>query len=306
MRAQPEQWLDSALRRSPAQRYFERKASQRLAVLAYHGIDDADRFARHMDHLRRTARPITLEAALDAFEGRSALPERAALITFDDGHRSVYDVAMPILGERGFPAVVFVIAGVIGSERPFWWTEVIDLANRGGTVAGLGDRSPQDLVRTLKRVPDQRRAEAIEALRRTASAEAAPVAQLTGAELRSLESAGIAIGNHTWSHPSLPRCSPDVVRREIVDAHESLRGILGHGPEAFAYPYGDADGTAAACLRGHGYRAAFLFDHHLSPTQPRDAFAVSRLRVNSTTTLDRFRMISSGFHPSLHRLRGGA
>ncbi len=74
-----ESWVDSALRRSPAQSFFDRKASHRLAVLAYHGVDDADRFARQMDHLRRTGHPVTLDQALLAFEGRGVLPQRAVL-----------------------------------------------------------------------------------------------------------------------------------------------------------------------------------------------------------------------------------
>ncbi len=49
---------------------------------------------------------------------------------------------MPILRERGLPAAAFVVAGVVGSSRPFWWTEVIDLASHGGTVRGLGPTSP--------------------------------------------------------------------------------------------------------------------------------------------------------------------
>lgn len=305
MNAHTETLLDSVLRRSPAQSFFDRRASDRLAVLAYHGVDDADRFARHMDHLMRTGNPVTLEETLLAFEGRGPLPQRAVLITFDDGHRSVLDVAMPILRERGLPAVAFVVAGVVGSSRPFWWTEVIDLASHGGTVRALSSRSPQHLVRALKRLPDERRRAAIGELRATASVEPMPLAQLTAEDLRSLESAGIVVGNHTWSHPCLSRCTADTVRSEILDAHRELESILGHVPQAFAYPDGDVDPRAAELLRESGYRAAFLFDHQLSPTRPPDAFAVSRLRVNSTTTLDRFQMISSGLHPTLHRMRGG-
>ncbi len=306
MRARTESWLDSMLRRSPAQSLFDRKASDRLAVLAYHGVDDAERFARHMDHLRQTSHPVSLDETLAAFDGGDTLPPRSVLITFDDGHRSVVDVALPILRERGLPAVAFVVAGLVGTDQPFWWTEVIDLAGRGGTVPELPSLAPPDLVRALKRVPDDRRREAIAELRRTATGDAEPVGQLEAGDLRSLESAGIAIGNHTWSHPCLSRCTEAVVRMEIEDSHRELTKILGHAPESFAYPDGDFDHVAARILRDQGYRAAFLFDHQLSPTRPPDAFAVSRLRVNSTTTLDRFQMISSGLHPSLHRMRGGA
>jgi hypothetical protein len=44
----------------------------------------------------------------------------------------------------------------------------------------------------------------------------------------------------------------------------------------------------------------------MSPPRPTDRFAVSRLRVNSSATNDRFQTIVSGLHPAIHRIRGGA
>lgn len=306
MNPRTQSWLDAALRRSPIQRVFYLSASRRLAVLAYHGIDDPDRFEEHLNEIRRRATAVSLAEVVAAFEGGRPLPQQAVLITFDDGHRSVFDIGMPMLRDRGLPAVAFVIAGLIDSDQPFWWDEVIELASRGGVAEGMPPRSPGDLVRALKRIPDERRLAAIEQLRLTAAGSAAPVSQLTAGDLRTLESAGIAIGNHTWSHPCLSRCAEEVRRREIQDAHRVLTSMLGHEPEVFAYPDGQHDAFAADVLREIGYRAAFLFDHRLSARRPRDRLAVSRLRVNSTTSLDRFRTISSGLHPTVHRARGGA
>jgi peptidoglycan/xylan/chitin deacetylase (PgdA/CDA1 family) len=297
--------LDAALRRSPANALFRWNASARLAVLAYHGVDDQERFGRQLDHIRRTANPVSLGEALAAFEGNGRLPRRAVLITFDDGHRSVLEVGLPLLRERGLPAVAFVVAGLIDTDRPFWWSEVIDLAGRGGVVTGTSPMAPSDLARSLKRVSDERRRAAIDELRQTAEGSAAPVPQLSSLDLRALESGGVEIGNHTWSHPCLSRCGDETCKTEIEKAHRRLSDILGHPPVAFAYPDGDHDARAAAILRDLGYQAAFLFDHRLSPVRPRDRFAVSRLRVNSTTSLDRFRMIASGLHPTLLRVRGG-
>jgi peptidoglycan/xylan/chitin deacetylase (PgdA/CDA1 family) len=297
--------LDAALSRSPAQPVFHWRASRRLAVLAYHGVDDGEQFAQHLDHLRRTASPVSLEEALAAFAGERQLPRRAVLVTFDDGHRSVLDVGLPLLRERGMPAVAFVVAGLVGTDDPYWWTEVVDLAGRGGTVEGMPPLAPTDVVRALKRLPDPLRIAAIEELRGTAGT-ARRVAQLSVQDLRTLESGGVAIGNHTWSHPCLSRCDDDTCRDEIERAHTMLSGALGGPPAVFAYPDGDRDPRAAAVLHELGYRAAFLFDHRLSPTRPDDRFSVSRLRVDSTTTLDRFRTIVSGLHPTVHRARGGA
>ena len=49
------------------------------------------------------------------------MPQRAALITFDDGYRDNHDAAWPVLRAQGLPAVLFVATGCIGSAEPFWW-----------------------------------------------------------------------------------------------------------------------------------------------------------------------------------------
>ncbi|MFD0527450.1 hypothetical protein ACFQ1I_09740 [Kitasatospora arboriphila] len=72
-----ERWhgLDRALRRSPAQAWFRRRAARRLAVLGYHGIDDPAGFARHLDLLLETARPVSLQQVEEAVRtGRSCRP----------------------------------------------------------------------------------------------------------------------------------------------------------------------------------------------------------------------------------------
>jgi peptidoglycan/xylan/chitin deacetylase (PgdA/CDA1 family) len=157
----------------------------------------------------------------------------------------------------------------------------------------------------LKKLPDRERRQATDDLRRTASPEGKrPAPQLRSNELLELEQAGIAIGNHTYDHPCLDRCTAAEVVAQVTSAHEQLESILGHHPAAFAYPNGNYDAGAAAALRNLGYDAAFLFDHQLSEVPVPDRFAISRVRVNSYTPRNRFHTILSGLHPALHRLRG--
>ena len=62
---------------------------------------------------------ITLATFLEAFERPEALPPRAALITFDDGFRSVRDAALASLRRFGYPAVLFVATDFIGGRNSF-------------------------------------------------------------------------------------------------------------------------------------------------------------------------------------------
>lgn len=97
-----------------------------LLVLSYHDIrddvaakGDADpfavstrNFAMHLDWLRAHGYvPVSAQAVRDARAGRRPLPEKAVLLTFDDGLRSTYTHAYPLLRSYGYPALVAVVTG---------------------------------------------------------------------------------------------------------------------------------------------------------------------------------------------------
>ncbi len=94
-----------------------------LRVLVYHRVrPDADdprsvtpqRFREHLTVLKDKWIVVSLDEVLEAVSGRQPLPERAVLITFDDGYSDLYEHAFPLLQEFGFPAVVFMLARYVG------------------------------------------------------------------------------------------------------------------------------------------------------------------------------------------------
>lgn len=64
---------------------------------------------------------ISLATFLQGLKAPESLPQQAALITFDDGYRSVLDVALPCLLRFGYPAVHFVPTNFIGGRN--WFDE---------------------------------------------------------------------------------------------------------------------------------------------------------------------------------------
>jgi peptidoglycan/xylan/chitin deacetylase (PgdA/CDA1 family) len=274
-----------------------------ISVLAYHGVDDVENFDAQMEYVARHYRPISLGDLDRAVHASGSLPDRSVLVTFDDGHRSVLENALPVLTRRGIPAVVFVVAGLIQTTEDFWWSKVQDLVRGGGRVTGLESLTSDELVRRLKTVTNSERLAAIAELESSAGRKASPRQQLTEQQLIELESGGVAIGNHTWTHPCLNRCEADTVRIEVTRAHERLSDILRAPPISFAYPNGDWDEIAERLLVEHGYRLGFMFDHrHAGPAS--DPLRLSRLRVNSDTRMERFATILSGLHPAIHHARG--
>jgi peptidoglycan/xylan/chitin deacetylase (PgdA/CDA1 family) len=60
--------------------------------------------------------PITVDALSDHFRHQSTLPSRPIIITFDDGFQDCIDHAVPVLQARGFTAIFYLVAGLVGKK----------------------------------------------------------------------------------------------------------------------------------------------------------------------------------------------
>lgn len=91
-----------------------------LLAIDYHYVGDEDRytqgiypvsierFERQMKALRGFFSFVGQQEILDALDGIRPLPEYAAVVTFDDGLKAQYDLALPVLQKYGIPAIFFV------------------------------------------------------------------------------------------------------------------------------------------------------------------------------------------------------
>ena len=102
-----------------------------VPMLLYHKIDEIPpgtrhpaiyvtpaRFAEQLALLRRLGmRGITVADYLAYRRGERTLPPRPVVITFDDGYRSNYEIAFPLLQRFGFPATIFLVSGLLGGRN---------------------------------------------------------------------------------------------------------------------------------------------------------------------------------------------
>lgn len=97
--------------------------SDRLLVLTWHAVDERDSVisvspavlqGQAQALADRGFRGISLQQAFAERESAGAFPPRSAVLTFDDGYRSVHRHALPALAERGFTATVFLTSGLVG------------------------------------------------------------------------------------------------------------------------------------------------------------------------------------------------
>lgn len=105
-------------------------SGEKLPVLMYHHVVEdgqecndmtvtASRLREDLQWLKDNGYTTVLPRELAAGE---ALPEKPVLITFDDGYRSNYELAYPILQQFQAKAVISVIGAYVQQEDPFYLT----------------------------------------------------------------------------------------------------------------------------------------------------------------------------------------
>jgi peptidoglycan/xylan/chitin deacetylase (PgdA/CDA1 family) len=133
-----------------------------LAILGFHKIGPAPggwetwfyvpqaTFVGYLDFLKEDGwQVLDVAAFLRGLAEPDSLPERAALITFDDGYRSILDYGLPELRRFGYPAVMFVPTAFIGGHNTFdadnepeeaicGWKELRELQRCGVSIQSHG------------------------------------------------------------------------------------------------------------------------------------------------------------------------
>ncbi len=61
--------------------------------------------------------PVSLQQIIDARAGKKPLPEKAILLTFDDGFESMYTKVFPLLKQFGFPALIAIVGDWIQTPQ---------------------------------------------------------------------------------------------------------------------------------------------------------------------------------------------
>jgi peptidoglycan/xylan/chitin deacetylase (PgdA/CDA1 family) len=106
-----------------------------VPVFMFHAVEH-DRFAAQLAFLQRNEyRTLTMREFMAFLRGDRQLNQPSVLLSFDDGHKSLYQVAYPLLKAYGFRAVGFLVSSYI-REWPSpgaWlsWPEVLEMEQSG-------------------------------------------------------------------------------------------------------------------------------------------------------------------------------
>jgi peptidoglycan/xylan/chitin deacetylase (PgdA/CDA1 family) len=191
---------------------------------------------------------ISMQDLLAWKRGEKNIPPRCAVITFDDGWETQYEVAWPILKKFGYPLTLFIYTegvrgGSLGGGGAITWEQLADMRDNGVDVEAHS-ATHQDL----------REGHTVTVIepggKRTRK-------KLTGAEYDK------------W------------VQNEVVGCKELLEQRLGIKVNCYAVPFGNYNEHVKELARNAGYEAMFtVYGQPITFTSPMDALGRYAIEAN--------------------------
>ncbi len=298
--------------------------SKKLTILAYHRVlpevdqlvPDQTTAALFRVHVATLAKYFNVLRLADATRRLKAgtLPHRAVSITFDDGYKDNYTVALPILRRHNIPATFFIATDFLDGGR-MWNDTIIETVRRcRNSVLDLRDldlgiwplgtlsekRLAKDGILSQTKYMSQCERDSVVGKISEKVASSLPLdLMMTSRNVVDMHNAGMEIGAHTLSHPILTRVPDTLARKEIGKSKRSLEQLTGSSIETFAYPNGtpiqDYDRRHVIMVQQAGFVAAVTTSQGCT-AQKSDPFQLGRVGIWDRTPL-RFcvRLLANSF-----------
>jgi peptidoglycan/xylan/chitin deacetylase (PgdA/CDA1 family) len=309
--------VKQALLRSSAMRWLARCQPKGVAILMYHSVVEDLRQIEHslggvvhsrhafegqMELLARRFSPVDLDQAQKFVTGAAELPDRAVVVTFDDGYTDNLEVAAPILNRLGIPATFYVTVECVQRRTLPWPSRLryafhltsksrwVDEMERTWHFADPHERE-QAYLSACNRFC-RLSGDALEA--KIAAAEADLDAKLplssgelmmTWEQVRKLAQGGHIVGSHTMTHPNLAFLKPEEVRHELTESKRLVEAQIKAPVLHFSYPcpalYPNWTQQTLQETRNVGYRTAATTNNGLVHALD-DPLELKRLRPTKT------------------------
>src|ERR1043166_7623094 len=186
--------------------------------------------------------------------GEKNIPPRSAIVTFDDGWKSQYEVAWPIMKKFGYPFTLFIYTegvrgGALGGGEAITWEQLAELRDSGVDIQAHS-ATHQDLreghnVTVIE--PGGKRSRK----------------KLTGADYEK------------W------------IQNEVVGSKELLEKRLGIKANCFAVPFGNYNEHVKELARNAGYEAMFtVYGQPITFTSAMDSLGRYAIEANKPKVFD--------------------
>jgi peptidoglycan/xylan/chitin deacetylase (PgdA/CDA1 family) len=217
--------------------------------------------------------------------GKRVLPDRACLITFDDGWQDNYTTGFPILKKYRIPALIFVSTDYIDTKKVFWHVRLRRLLKQE-VIESFFDESGAsrwpsalaELVEAALQVKAEKRGDRINELIQRMKAlpmpqietmiSALPIlpimshldeeeGMLSWPQIKEMSKDGMRFGSHSKTHSILTYLEEKSIRDEVTGSKKVLEGRLKETIHFIAYPNGNYNTCTIQAVRRAGFVGGF-------------------------------------------------
>jgi peptidoglycan/xylan/chitin deacetylase (PgdA/CDA1 family) len=217
----------------------------------FHTVPSVNLFRSTIKNIQKIYDFISIETIESYFYNNIEL-NNCCHICFDDGDRTVYENAFPILKEMNIPATLFVSPKIISEVSNYWFQDLLFLQNL------LDDKSIKEVIcKSLNIEYNSIKIFEIESIlkclrlkdilyiinniKRQYNIEIDEQYNINQNQLKELlESEIIKIGAHTMNHPTLSNENYKDAEKEIRESVQKLSKMTNKDITSFAYPNGIA------------------------------------------------------------------
>lgn len=279
---------------------------------------DKKLFVEQLEFFRNSFNVVTMKQVINAFEGKEVLPEKALLLTFDDGYIDNYEVAMPLLKEYGIEGSFFIPA------KTFKENKLLDVNKIHFILASSFDRK-DEIVNDLNALLDKYRTNdyatnqelyreyavanrfddkdtiyvkrvlqtAIPENKRNIIAselfakyvgipedEFARSLYMNKEQIRSMKENGMFIGIHGYDHYWLGDLAEEDMKNDIDKSLEAMKEFIDFDNWVMNYPYGSYNENVIEYIKTRGCKLALTTDVRIVDINKDNRFKLPRLDCN--------------------------
>lgn len=220
-------------------------------VLLFHSVPSQNSLRSTLKTIKSIYKFIPIEE-IESYYYKNKEYSKCCHICFDDGDRTFYENAFPVLKELSIPATLFVSPKAIRDESNYWFQELRYIRNQvddvvireticdilGCNYAQIKRYGVFSIVMCTKL---KNLVQIIDTLKEKHNIKINEKYNITEDELYEInDSSIITVGAHTMSHPILSNETDDNAEKEIRESVEELSKMLNRDIKYFAYPNGTA------------------------------------------------------------------
>lgn len=279
---------------------------------------DQSLFRQQIEFMKGNFNFVSMEQVIDAVEGKFSLPDKALLLTFDDGYIDNYTVAFPILEEYGvqgsffIPGKTFTTHQLLDVNKVHYILASTDIKTLVGDLKeimdyyrgqeydypptdelwneyAIGNRFDGKDIVFVKRIlqtvlPEKLRnqisSDLFERYVCISEEQLAYELYMTEEQIRTMKRHGMFIGCHGYDHYWLGNLSQEQMKQDISMALDVIDEFIDRRHWVMNYPYGNYSQAVLDYIRSQGACVGLTTEVRVAEILKDNVLALPRLDCN--------------------------